>query len=130
MRNVLRDSDVSCIALGFRIYCEELYFITASKWDWWLFTLHKIKKKKKKGGTSLVPSGLKNNLPANAGDVGSIPGSEDPLEKEMATHSSILAWKFPWTEVHGVAKCQAWLSDWAITIAYLQKTKYMQIFYV
>ena len=25
-------------------------------------------------------------------------GQEDPLEKEMATHSSILAWKFPWTE--------------------------------
>ena len=30
------------------------------------------------------------NLPANAGEPGSIPGSEDPLEKEMATHSSIL----------------------------------------
>ena len=35
---------------------------------------------------------------------------EDPLEKEAATHSSILAWKIPWTEepggatVHGVAK--------------------------
>jgi len=25
-------------------------------------------------------------------------GQEDPLEKEMATHSSILAWKVPWTE--------------------------------
>ena len=25
-------------------------------------------------------------------------GQEDPLEKEMATHSSILAWKMPWTE--------------------------------
>ena len=38
-------------------------------------------------------------------------GREDPLEKEMATHSSILAWRIPWTEelgglhtVHGVAK--------------------------
>jgi len=78
------------------------------------------------------------NLPANAGDLGLIPGSgrssggghgsplqyfwasfvaqlvknlpamretwvqslgwEDPLEKEMATHSSILAWRIPWTE--------------------------------
>ena len=38
------------------------------------------------------------NLPANAGDADSIPGSEDPLEKEMPTHSSILAWKIPWTE--------------------------------
>ena len=37
-------------------------------------------------------------------------GWEDSLEKEMATHSSILAWRIPWTEepggavVHGVAK--------------------------
>ena len=28
-------------------------------------------------------------------------GREDPLEKEMATHSSILAWKIPWTEETG-----------------------------
>ena len=41
------------------------------------------------------------NLPANAGDardVGSVLGWEDPLEKSMATHSSILAWEIPWTE--------------------------------
>ena len=37
---------------------------------------------------------------------------EDPLEKEIATHSSILAWEIPWTEepgrttVHGAAKSQ------------------------
>ena len=37
-------------------------------------------------------------------------GQEDTLEKEMATHSSILAWEIPWTEgawwatVHGIAK--------------------------
>ena len=31
----------------------------------------------------------------NAGDLGSIPGWEDSLEKEMATLSSILAWKIP-----------------------------------
>ena len=28
-------------------------------------------------------------------------GREDPLEKEMATHSNILAWKIPWTEEPG-----------------------------
>ena len=28
-------------------------------------------------------------------------GREDPLEKEMATHSSTLAWKIPWMEEHG-----------------------------
>ena len=41
------------------------------------------------------------NLPANAGDTrdGSlIPGLEDPLEKAMETHSSILAWRIPWIE--------------------------------
>ena len=38
------------------------------------------------------------NLPANAGDVGSIPGLEDPMEEGMATHSSIPAWEIPWTE--------------------------------
>jgi len=41
------------------------------------------------------------NLPAIAGNTGSIPGWKDPLEKEMATHSSILAWETPWTEQPG-----------------------------
>ena len=35
---------------------------------------------------------------SNAGDLSSIPGSGRSLEKEMATHSSALAWKIPWTE--------------------------------
>ena len=34
----------------------------------------------------------------SARDMGSILGGEDPLEKEIATHSSILAWRVPWTE--------------------------------
>ena len=38
------------------------------------------------------------NLPANAGKMGSIPGSGLSLEKEMATNSSILTWKILWTE--------------------------------
>ena len=36
----------------------------------------------------------------NAGDLGLIPG-EDPLEQGMATLSSILAWRIPWTEEPG-----------------------------
>ena len=42
-------------------------------------------------------------------------GQEDPLEQGMATHSSILAWRIPWTRgawraaVHGVAKSRTWL---------------------
>ena len=44
------------------------------------------------------------NPPANAGDlrdVGSIPDLEDPLDEGMATHSSILIWRMPWTEEPG-----------------------------
>ena len=37
----------------------------------------------------------------NAGNWGLIPGSEDPLEEEMAPHSSSLAWRIPWTEESG-----------------------------
>ena len=37
----------------------------------------------------------------SAGDLGSIPGLEDPLEKGMAAYSSILAWRIPWTEEPG-----------------------------
>ena len=53
----------------------------------------------------------------SAGDQGLIPGQEDPLEEEMATHSSILAWEIPWTEepeglqFHGVQKSWTRLND-------------------
>ena len=44
------------------------------------------------------------NPPASARDVrdaGSIPGQEDSLEESIATHSSIPAWRIPWTEETG-----------------------------
>ena len=41
------------------------------------------------------------NLPANDGGAGSIPGCEDSLEKGVAPHSSVLAWRIPWTEEPG-----------------------------
>ena len=41
------------------------------------------------------------NPPANAGDTGSIPSQEDPLEEEMATHTSIIAWEIPRIEEPG-----------------------------
>ena len=40
-------------------------------------------------------------LAASAGDPGSILGQNDPLEKGMATHSSILAWRILWIEEPG-----------------------------
>ena len=43
---------------------------------------------------------VKNLLPLQDTEVPSL-GKEDPLEKGMATHSSILAWRNPWTEEPG-----------------------------
>ena len=60
----------------------------------------------------------------NEGDPGSIPRLGKSLEKEMATHSSILAWKIPWMEepgglhtVHGVTKSRAQLR--ALTFTFI-----------
>ena len=41
------------------------------------------------------------NLPATLETRVPSPGQEDPLEKGLAMHSSIPAWKIPWTEVFG-----------------------------
>ena len=73
------------------------------------------------GGTEV------KNLPANAGSkkiLGLIPGLEDTLEEEMATHSSILAWEIPWTEepggiVHGVTKSRTRLEHAHVTARHL-----------
>ena len=56
---------------------------------------------------SLVAQTVKNSPAMQETQILSL-GLEYPLEKEMATHSSVLAWKVPWTEepggLHGVAK--------------------------
>ena len=64
------------------------------------------------------PSGSDGKESAcNAGDMGSIPGLEDPLEEGMATHFSVLAWRIPmdrraWqATVHGVAKSWTQLNN-------------------
>ena len=64
------------------------------------------------------------NPPASAGDAGDVVrslGQEDPLEEEMATHFSILAWRIPWTgepgglhTVHGMSKSWTLLSTLSI----------------
>ena len=61
-------------------------------------------------GASLVAQMVKNLPAMQESQVRSL-GPEDPLEKEMATHS--LAWRTPWTEsiVHWVTKSQTRLSD-------------------
>ena len=44
----------------------------------------------------------------NAGDQVLFLGREDPLEKEMAPHSSILTWRIPWTEEFGLLQPMGW----------------------
>ena len=53
-------------------------------------------------------------------------GQEDPLEKEMATHSSTLAWKIPWTEEPGriqSMRLQRVRRDWATSLLTLRVTR-------
>ena len=66
---------------------------------------------------SLVAQMVKNPSAVQETQV-QFPIQEDPLEEGMAAHSSILAWRIPWTErgawramVHGVVKSQTRLSD-------------------
>ena len=54
-------------------------------------------------GSSVVKS-----PPANGGDKVRSLGQEDPLEKEMATHSSILAWRIPWTQESDRLRSMGW----------------------
>ena len=51
-------------------------------------------------GASLVAQTVKNLTAVQETQIHPL-GQEDPLEKEMATHSSILAWRIPWTEEPG-----------------------------
>ena len=51
------------------------------------------------GGFQVYSSGKESAC--NAGDLDLIPAWEDPLEKDVATHSSILAWRIPCTEEPG-----------------------------
>ena len=53
-----------------------------------------------------------NNLPANAGDAGSITGSGKSPEKEMTAHFSILAWEIPWTQEPGGLQSLALQKSW------------------
>ena len=69
--------------------------------------------KTSKGDNGFLGGSVVKNLPANQETQVCSQGREDPLEKEMAIHSRILAWEIPWTKepgrphtVHGVAKSQ------------------------
>ena len=60
-----------------------------------------------KKGASLVAQTVKNLSAMQEIWVRSL-GQEDPLEEEIATHSSILAWRIPWTEEPGGLPSMGW----------------------
>ena len=70
--------------LSYALYCEMEYFLPYS-----LSLLHFP------GGSDGIAAAY------NEGDPVRSLGREDPLEKDMATHASTLAWKIPWTEEPG-----------------------------
>ena len=66
------------------------------------------------------------NPPTDAGDTGDgvrSLGQEDPLEEEMATHSSILAWEVPWTEDSGG------LHPWGHKESHTSEQTHMQLYF-
>ena len=67
----------------------------------------------------------------NAGDSGLSQGQEDPLEKGMATHSSILTWRIPWTEPGGLQsrESQRVRHDWACTCTHTHTHTHTQVFF-
>ena len=75
---------------------------------------------------AFVVAQLLKNLPAMQETwIGSL-GWEDPLEKGKATHSSILAWRIPWT---GVAKSQTQLSDFHFHISLKSTETFSHVHY-
>ena len=54
-------------------------------------------------------------------------GGADPLKKEMATHSSILAREIPWTEEPGVAKSWTRLSDFTFTSPQIRELSLLEV---
>ena len=65
-----------------------------------------------KGRKVLAQAQVVKNLPAVQEMKVQSLDQEDPLEKEMATHSSILAWRIPWTEEPGGLKSPRSQKDW------------------
>ena len=82
-----------------RLRTEGLPFnLRPNKWRW--FTVVPVKRAESAECVGEIINGCKGLPPMRETQVRSL-GREDPLEKEMATHSSILAWRIPWTEEPG-----------------------------
>ena len=65
--------------------------------------------------TGFPGSSVVKNMPANAEDMDSQSlGQKDPLEKEIATHSSILALEIPWPDVPGGLQSMGLQNSWTL----------------
>ena len=76
------------------------HIVRPNKWKGRSLEWRKVYYKDQAWGASLLTQSVKN-LPAVQETWVRVLDWEDPLEKEMTTHSSILAWKIPWTEEPG-----------------------------
>jgi len=87
--------DLSFCILCFDYWVSHSHFLCLSLYTvFWIITSSLF--------SSLLPGGsVVKNLPANAGDSGSIPELRRSPSGVKATHSSILAWEIPWTEEPG-----------------------------
>ena len=98
------------------VFCYPAYltYMQSTSCEMWDWMKHKLESRLQ-GEISIVTSDMQMTPPLwgfpgssdgkasaySARGPGLIPGSEDPLEKEMATHSNILARRIPWTEEPG-----------------------------
>ena len=98
------ESSMDCVVHG---VAESDMTFTFHQWPKIIYL--QVARLKKKGGSSLVSQSVKNLLAMQKTWVQSL-GQEDPLEKGMATHSIILAWRIPWTD-NGVTKSWTWLTN-------------------
>ena len=94
-----------------------MYVFSCLRWGWLTSTLQSC-------WASLVAQTVKH-LPSMWETGVWSQGWEDPLEKEMAIHSSILAWKIPWMKEPGRLQSMWWQRvghDWATSLFYLLAT--------
>ena len=95
----------------------------------WLYNLNTEQNLNMLLGTSLVAQTVKP-LPARRKTWVQALGQEDPLEKEMAPHSSTLAWKIPWTEEPGrlqSMESQRVGHDWATSLSLFTRDTSLEI---
>ena len=102
---------LNCSSLLLKVQFISFNQLSSGIWVWAVITLSQLfacfrrqacflKEYRMYRGTSLVAQMVKNLPAVQETRVWSL-GQEDPLEKGMATHSSILAWRIPWTEEPG-----------------------------